>query len=136
MLGVHMTTVPEKCRVWRHGAQTVAGSAALFCRSHNRANLEGATKAQHINAERIRIVSTPDRAELPPEELDSTEKPEPGEHVRAAAKEMARVYEDRPTAVLPGSDRMVTSTAVNDRLDDDGEPIYGNDNKSGGDEQS
>jgi len=36
---------------------------------------------------------------------------------------MARVYEDRPTVVLPGSDRMVTGTAVNDWLDDDGEPI-------------
>lgn len=44
---------------------------------------------------------------------------------------MARAYEDRPTAVLPGSDGTVTGTAVNDWLDDDGQPIYGNDNKSG-----
>ncbi|MGW0161955.1 hypothetical protein ACWDUN_21855 [Mycobacterium sp. NPDC003323] len=31
----------------------------------------------------------------------------------------------RPTAVLPGSDGTVTGTAVNDWLDDDGKPIYG-----------
>jgi len=80
-------------------------------------------------------VSTPDGSERPPEQpseqLDSTEKPEPGEHARAAAKEMARAYEDRPTAVLPGSDGTVTGTAINDWLDDDGQPIYANDNKSG-----
>lgn len=33
----------------------------------------------------------------------------------------------RPTAVLPGSDGTVTGTAVNDWLDDDGNPIYGQD---------
>lgn len=31
----------------------------------------------------------------------------------------------RPTAVLPGSNGTVTGTAVNDWLDDDGNPIYG-----------
>ena len=86
------------------------------------------------------IVSTPDRSERPPEQpseqLDSTEKPEPGEHARAAAKEMARAYEDRPTAVLPGSHGTVTGTAINDWLDDDGQPIYGNDKDTGADEKS
>ena len=98
------------------------------------------TKAEHDDAERIRIVSTPDRSEQPPEQSpeqqDSAEKPEPGERARAAAKEMARAYEDRPTAVLPGSNGTVTGTAVNDWLDDDGQPIYGNDNKSGEDAES
>ena len=85
-------------------------------------------------------MSTPDGSERPPEQpseqLDSTEKPEPGEHARAAAKEMARAYEDRPTAVLPGSHGTVTGTAINDWLDDDGQPIYANDNKSGEDAES
>ena len=85
-------------------------------------------------------MSTPDGSERPPEQpseqLDSTEKPEPGEHARAAAKEMARAYEDRPTAVLPGSDGTVTGTAINDWLDDDGQPINANDNKSGEDAES
>ena len=54
-------------------------------------------------------------------------KPEPGESARAKAKEMAKAYEDRPTAVLPGSGGTVTGTAINEWLDDDGEPIYGRD---------
>jgi hypothetical protein len=85
-------------------------------------------------------VSTPDASERPPEESaqqqDSTEKPEVTEHARDEAKEMARAYEDRPTAVLPGSDGTVSGTAINDWLDDDGQPIYGNDNKSGEDADS
>ncbi|BBZ76105.1 hypothetical protein MANY_14420 [Mycolicibacterium anyangense] len=53
---------------------------------------------------------------------------EPNDEAKAKAKEMARAYEDRPTVVLPGSDNTVSGTAVNDWLDDDGNPIYGRDN--------
>ena len=66
----------------------------------------------------------------------ASEKPEPGEEAKAKAKEMAKAYEERPTAVLPGSDRTVTGTAVNDWLDDEGNPIYGDDNKTRRDEQT
>lgn len=59
----------------------------------------------------------------------ATETPEPGDDAKAKAKEMAKAYDERPTAVLPGSDHTVTGTAVNDWLDDDGNPIYGRDNK-------
>jgi hypothetical protein len=31
----------------------------------------------------------------------------------------------RPTTILPGSDATVTGTAVNDWIDDEGNPIYG-----------
>lgn len=85
-------------------------------------------------------MSTPDRSDGPPDQAADqqgrSEKPEPGEEAHAKAKEMAKAYEDRPTAVLPGSDRTVTGTAVNDWLDDEGQPIYGNDNKSGDREQT
>ena len=81
-------------------------------------------------------MSTSDPSERPPGEHVSTDRPEPGDHARAVAKEMAKAYEERPTAILPGSDGTVTGTAVNDWLDDDGQPIYGNDNKSGGDGES
>ena len=107
----------------------------MFCRHTFGQPPESVTKAQPNNAERIRIVSTPERSQRPTEqasgEQNSTEKPEPGDRARAEAKEMARAYEDRPTAVLPGSNGTVTGTAVNDWLDDDGQPIYGNDNKTG-----
>lgn len=49
-----------------------------------------------------------------------TEKPEPDEEAKEKAAEMMTAYEDRPTLVLPGSAAMVTGTAVNDWLDEDG----------------
>jgi len=50
-----------------------------------------------------------------------TETPEP---------EQESAYEDdRPTAVLPGSDGTVTGTAVSDWLDDEGNSIYDKDSK-------
>ncbi|HME48845.1 hypothetical protein [Mycobacterium sp.] len=55
------------------------------------------------------------------------EKPEPDESAREKAREMAKAYnDDIKTAVLPGSDRTITGTAVNDWLDDQGNPKYGN----------
>ena len=54
-----------------------------------------------------------------------TEKPEPDEEDKKKAAEMMKAYEDRPTLVLPGSGGMVSGTAVNDWLDEDGNPKYG-----------
>lgn len=45
--------------------------------------------------------------------------PEPDDAAKEKAHEMKQAYdEDRPTAVLPGSDGMISGTAVNDWLDD------------------
>jgi hypothetical protein len=80
------------------------------------------------------IVSTPESSERPSgQAIDpqgGTEKPEPDESAKAKARDMMKAYEDRPTAVLPGSDNTVTGTAVNDWLDDDGKPIYGKDDNA------
>jgi hypothetical protein len=55
-------------------------------------------------------------------------KPEPDESARAKAKEMTKVYDDDvKTAVLPGSGGTVSGTAVNNWLDEDGNPKYGKD---------
>jgi hypothetical protein len=54
-------------------------------------------------------------------------KVEVTESAKETAAEMVKAYEDRPTAVLPGSDNTVAGTAVNDWLDDDGNPKYGKD---------
>lgn len=54
-------------------------------------------------------------------------KTEVTEKAKEAAAEMARAYEDRPTVVLPGSHGTVSGTAVNDWLDEDGNPKYGKD---------
>lgn len=54
------------------------------------------------------------------------EKPEPSDEQKKSAEEMAQSYiEERPTTVLPGSDGTVTGTAVNDWIDDDGNPVHG-----------
>ena len=51
-----------------------------------------------------------------------TEKPEPDEDDKKKAAEMMTAYEDRPTLVLPGTGGTVSGTAVNDWLDDEGNP--------------
>ncbi len=50
------------------------------------------------------------------------EKPEPDDEAKKKASEMMTAYEDRPTLVLPGTGGAVSGTAVNDWLDDDGNP--------------
>jgi hypothetical protein len=55
------------------------------------------------------------------------EKPEPDEKNKEKAAEMMTAYVDRPTLVLPGSGGAISGTAVNDWLDDDGNPKYAND---------
>ncbi|HTY31143.1 hypothetical protein [Mycobacterium sp.] len=58
------------------------------------------------------------------EDQQVTEKPEPDEEDKQKAAEMMKAYEDLPTVVLPGSGGMVSGTAVNDWLDEDGNPIH------------
>lgn len=61
---------------------------------------------------------------------DTSEKPEPDEDAKEKAAEMMTAYEDKPTLVLPGSGKTITGTAVNDWLDDDGNPKYAEDEDS------
>jgi hypothetical protein len=58
------------------------------------------------------------------------EKPEPNEEQKEKAAEMMVAYEDRPTLVLPGTGGAVSGTAVNDWLDDDGNPKAASDEDS------
>jgi hypothetical protein len=50
------------------------------------------------------------------------EKPEPDDAAKEKAADMMAAYEDRPTLVLPGTGGTVSGTAVNDWLDDEGNP--------------
>lgn len=88
----------------------------------------------------MRIVSTSEGSGQAPDatpDLDvPANKTEPNDEAKAKAKEMAKAYDERPTAVLPGSNGTITGTAVNDWLDDDGNPIYGRDNNIDGRGQS
>ncbi|WP_406815147.1 hypothetical protein [Mycobacterium sp. M23085] len=53
-----------------------------------------------------------------------TEKPEPDEDDKKEAAKMMEAYEDKPTIVLPGTGGSVSGTAVNDWLDEDGNPRH------------
>lgn len=76
-------------------------------------------------------MSNPERSETPSGRGAETEKPVPDESARTKAKEMMKAYEDRPTAVLPGSDNTVAGTAVSEWLDEEGQPIYGRNDDAG-----
>lgn len=71
-------------------------------------------------------MTTEDQQQTEAPEQQMTEKPEVTEEHKEKAKEMAKAYQDdRPTVALPGSGNTVTGQAVNDWLDDDGNPKHG-----------
>nr|WP_221046521.1 hypothetical protein [Mycobacterium senriense] len=53
-----------------------------------------------------------------------TEKPEPDEDAKKKASEMMEAYKEKPTIVLPGTGGSVSGTAVNEWLDEDGNPKH------------
>lgn len=53
-----------------------------------------------------------------------TEKPEPDEDDKEEAARMMEAYKDKPTIVLPGTGGSVSGTAVNEWLDEDGNPKH------------
>jgi hypothetical protein len=62
------------------------------------------------------------------QERTSSETPELSEEGKEQVERMKQAYiEDRPTAVLPGTDGTITGTAVNEWLDDEGNPKFGKD---------
>ena len=61
------------------------------------------------------------------------EKPEVTEEHEEKAKEMAKAYQDdRPTIGLPGTSNTVSGQAVNEWVDDDGSPKFGDVEDGGG----
>jgi hypothetical protein len=64
------------------------------------------------------VVNAPDKPE-------PTEKPDVTDEHKEKAKEMAKdMNDDRPTISMPGTDGAVSGTAVNDWIDDDGNPKF------------
>src|SRR6187549_2320376 len=63
-----------------------------------------------------------------------TEKPEVKDEHEEKAKEMRKEYvEQRPTVIMPGSGGTVAGTAVNEWLDDEGSPKFGDESESAAD---
>lgn len=65
-----------------------------------------------------------DRAADQDDDQRLTEKPEPDEDDKKKAAKMMEAYEEKPTIVLPGTGGSVSGTAVNDWLDEDGNPKH------------
>jgi|GEM_PF-2327861 len=63
------------------------------------------------------------------------ETPELSEEGKKQVEQMQQAYDDdRQTAVLPGTDGTITGVAINEWLDDDGNPKFGKDKKQEGDD--
>jgi hypothetical protein len=62
------------------------------------------------------------------EQQTSSDTPELSEEGKEKVRRMQEAYDDdRPTAVLPGTDGTITGVAINEWLDDDGNPKFGKD---------
>jgi hypothetical protein len=62
------------------------------------------------------------------EENTSSETPELSEEGKEKVRQMQQAYDDdRPTAVLPGTGGTITGVAINEWLDDEGNPKFGKD---------
>jgi hypothetical protein len=65
-----------------------------------------------------------------PDPPPPTEKPEVTDEHKQKAKEMRKDYEEeRPTIAMPGTGGAVAGTAVNDWVDDEGNPKFGDESK-------
>jgi hypothetical protein len=59
---------------------------------------------------------------------DRSGTPELSDEGREKVRQMQEAYDDdRPTAVLPGTGNTITGVAINEWLDDDGNPKFGKD---------
>ena len=62
------------------------------------------------------------------DEKSQTKTPELSEEGKAEVQRMQDTYDDeRPTVALPGTDNTITGVAINEWLDDDGNPKFGKD---------
>jgi hypothetical protein len=74
---------------------------------------------------------TPERSEEGKEET-----PELSEEGKEEVQRMQATYDDeRPTVALPGTDNTITGVAINEWLDDDGNPKFGKDKQQEDDKQ-
>jgi hypothetical protein len=62
------------------------------------------------------------------EQQTSSDTPELSDEGKEKVRQMTQAYDDtRETVVLPGTDNTITGVAVNEWLDDDGNPKFGKD---------
>ena len=70
------------------------------------------------------------------DEKDQRKTPELSEEGKEKVQQMLHSYDDdRPTVALPGADNTITGVAINEWLDDDGNPKFGKDEEQKDDTQ-
>ena len=70
------------------------------------------------------------------DEKAQTETPELSEEGKEEVQRMQAAYDDeRETVALPGTDNTITGVAINEWLDDDGNPKFGKDKQQEDDKQ-
>ena len=71
-----------------------------------------------------------------PESSDEGKKLELSDEGKEKVQQMRTAYDDdRPTVALPGTDNTITGVAVNEWLDDEGNPKFGKDKQQEDDKQ-
>ena len=84
-----------------------------------------------MSAEEKGQTETPERSEEGKEET-----PELSEEGKEQVQRMQAAYDDeRETVALPGTDNTITGVAINEWLDDDGNPKFGKDEQQEDDKQ-
>jgi hypothetical protein len=84
-----------------------------------------------MSADEKAQTETPERSEEGKEET-----PELSEEGKQEVQRMRDTYDDdRPTVALPGTDNTITGVAINEWLDDDGNPKFGKDKQQEDDKQ-
>jgi hypothetical protein len=73
-------------------------------------------------------MSADDKGQVRSDEQQTSDTPELSEEGKEEVRRMREAYnDDRPTAVLPGTDGTISGVAVNEWIDDDGNPKFGKD---------
>jgi hypothetical protein len=84
-----------------------------------------------MSADEKAQTETPERSEEGKEETH-----ELSEEGKQEVQRMRDTYDDdRPTVALPGTDNTITGVAINEWLDDDGNPKFGKDKQQEDDKQ-
>jgi hypothetical protein len=73
-------------------------------------------------------MSADDKGQVRSDERQTPDTPELSEEGKEEVRRMRQAYDDdRPTAVLPGTDGTISGVAVSEWIDDDGNPKFGKD---------
>ncbi|WP_343572538.1 hypothetical protein [Mycobacterium sp.] len=69
----------------------------------------------------------PQNAQSPsrPSRKDSADDVQLSDEGREEVRQILKAYEDKPTVELPGTHGAITGTAINEWLDDEGNPKFG-----------